>query len=171
MSRLGPLGPLVGFGTRAATATLRPIAGVVEAAAEAGLSLERRAVNRVLESDELERVVVVAINSTHIQAALRQALESDGAAQLIDSLFDSGLIDRFLDRLLASESLWNMIDEIAGSPAVTAAISQQGLGFADQVGDQVRQRSRKADDWMERAARRLTGRHPSVLPPEPDAST
>lgn len=170
-SRRGPLGPLVGFGTRAATATLRPIAGVVEAATEAGLSLERRAVNRVLESDELERVVVVAINSTHIQAALRQALESDGAAQLIDSLFDSGLIDRFLDRLLASESLWNMIDEIAGSPAVTAAISQQGLGFADQVGDQVRQRSRKADDWMERAARRLTGRHPRVLPPEPDAST
>lgn len=170
-SRLGPLGPLVGFGTRAATATLRPIGGVVEAATEAGLSLERRAVNRVLESGELERVVVVAINSTHIQAALRQALESDGAAQLIDSLFDSGLIDRFLDRLLASESLWNMIDEIAGSPAVTAAISQQGLGFADQVGDQVRQRSRKADDWMERAARRLTGRHPRVLPPEPDAST
>ena len=93
-SRLGPLGPLVGFGTRAATATLRPIVGVAEAAAGAGLSLERRAVNRVLESDELERVVVVAINSEHIQAALKQALESDGAAQLIDSLFDSGLSRR-----------------------------------------------------------------------------
>ena len=183
-SRLGPLGPLVGLGTRAATATLKPIAGVAEAAAEAGLSLERRAVNRVLESDELERVVVVAINSVHIQAALKQALESDGAAQLIDSVFDSGLIDRFLaglvdsgaldrffDRMLASEGLWNLIDEIAGSPAVTAAISQQGLGFADQVGDQVRERSRKADDWMERAARRLIGRQARALPPEPDAST
>ena len=182
--RLGPLGPLVGFGTRAATATLRPIAGVVEAAAGAGLSLERRAVNRVLDSDELERVVIVAINSAHIQAALKQALESDGATQLIDSLFDSGLIDRFLaglidsgtldrffDRLLTSEGLWNLIDEIAGSPAVTAAISQQGLGFADQVGDEVRNRSRKADDWMERAARRLIGRQPKVLPAEPDAST
>jgi len=170
-SRLGVLGPLVGFGTRAATATLRPIVGVAEAAAEAGLSLERRAVDRVLESNELERVVVVAINSAHIQAALKQALESEGAAQLIDSLFDSGLIDRFLERLLASETLWEMIDEIAGSPAVTAAISQQGLGFADQVGDQVRERSRKADDWMERAARRLVGRGPKVLPAEPDAST
>ena len=171
-SRLRPLGPLVGFGTRAATATLRPIGGVVEAATEAGLSLERRAVNRVLET-AASSSGWWSWRSTapHIQAALRQALESDGAAQLIDSLFDSGLIDRFLDRLLASESLWNMIDEIAGSPAVTAAISQQGLGFADQVGDQVRQRSRKADDWMERAARRLTGRHPRVLPPEPDAST
>lgn len=183
-SRLGPLGPLVGLGTRAATATLKPIAGVAEAAAGAGLSLERRAVNRVLESDELERVVVVAINSVHIQAALKQALDSDGAAQLIDSVFDSGLIDRFLaglvdsgaldrffDRMLASEGLWNLIDEIAGSPAVTAAISQQGLGFADQVGDQVRDRSRKADDWMERAARRLIGRQARALPPEPDAST
>lgn len=181
---MGPLGPLVGLGTRAATATLKPIAGVAEAAAGAGLSLERRAVNRVLESDELERVVVVAINSVHIQAALKQALESDGAAQLIDSVFDSGLIDRFLaglvdsgaldrffDRMLASEGLWNLIDEIAGSPAVTAAISQQGLGFADQVGDQVRERSRKADDWMERAARRLIGRQARALPPEPDAST
>ena len=182
--KLGPLGPLVGFGTRAATATLRPIAGVVEAAAGAGLNLERRAVDRVLDSDELERVVIVAINSTHIQGALKQALESDGATQLIDTLFNSGLIDRFLtglidsgtldrffDRLLASDGLWHMIDEIAGSPAVTAAVSQQGLGFADQVGDQVRDRSRKADDWMERAARRLIGRQPRVLPAEPDAST
>jgi hypothetical protein len=182
--RLGPLGPLVGLGSRAATATLRPIAGVVEAAADVGVSLERRVVNRVLESDELERVVVVAVNSAHIQAALKQALESDGVAQLIDSVFDSGLIDRFLaglvdsgtldrffDRLLTSEGLWHLIDEIAGSPAVTAAISQQGLGFADQVGDQVRDRSRKADDWMERAARRLIGRQAKVLPAEPDAST
>ena len=150
---------------------MKPIVGVVEAAAGAGLSLERRAVNRVLESDELERVVVVAINSTHIQAALKQALESEGAAQLIDTLFDSGLLDRFFERLLASESLWHLIDEIAGSPAVTAAISQQGLGFADEIGDQMRARSRKADDWMERAARRLIGRQPRVVPAEPDAST
>jgi hypothetical protein len=145
--------------------------GAAEAAAGAGLSLERRAVNRVLESDELERVVVVAINSAHIQAALKQALESEGATQIIDSLFDSGLLDHFFERLLASESLWNLIDEVAGSPAVTAAISQQGLGFADQVGDQVRDRSRKADDWMERAARRLIGRQQNVAPPEPGAST
>jgi hypothetical protein len=169
--RLGVLGPIAGLGARAATTTLKPIVGVVEAAAGAGLSLERRAVNRVLESDELERVVIVAINSVHIQAAFKQALSSEGAAQLVDSLFDSGFIDRFFERLLASDSLWHLIDEIAGSPAVTAAVSQQGLGFADEIGDQVRTRSRKADDWMERAARRLIGRQPSVIPVEPDAST
>ena len=60
------------------------------------------------------------------------------AKRLVDSFFDSGLLDRFFDRLLESDALWHAIDEIAGSPAVTAAISQQGLGFADQVGDEVR---------------------------------
>ena len=170
-SRPSVFTPVIGFGTRAATATLRPVAGVVEATVGAGVRLQRRAVDRVLESDELERVVIVAVNSAHIQAALKQALESEGADHLLDSLFDSGLIDRFLDRLLASEALWHMIDEIAASPAVTAAISQQGLGFADQVGDDVRARSRKADDWMERAARRLVGRGPKTIPPEPDPST
>jgi hypothetical protein len=183
-SRASVLRPLAGFGIRAAANTLRPFAGVMEAAAEAGLSLERRAVDRLLDSDEVERVVIVAINSTHLQEAMQKALASDGAAQLIDGLFDSGLLDRFfvrlfdsglldrfLDRLLASEALWHMIDEIAASPAVTAAISQQGLGFADQVGDEVRTRSRNADDWMERAARRLIHRQPRVRPPQPDAST
>src|SRR5580704_1585350 len=152
-SRPRVLSPVIGFGTRAATATLRPVVGVVDAAAGAGLRLQRRAVDRVLESDELERVVIVAVNSAHIQEALRLALESDGAARLVDSLFESGLIDRLFERLLESEA----------SPAVTAAISQQGLGFADQVGDDVRARSRKADDWMERAARRLIGRGPRAL--------
>jgi hypothetical protein len=170
-SRSGVLSPVIGLGTRAATATLRPVVGVVESAAGAGLRLQRRAVDRVLESDELERVVIVAVNSVHIQDAFRLALESDGAAKLVDNLFDSGLIDRLFERLLESEALWHLIDEIAASPAVTAAISQQGLGFADQVGDDMRARSRKADDWMERAARRLIGRGPKAIPAEPDAST
>ena len=62
--------------------------------------------------------------------------------------------------MLTSEAIWNLIDEIAASPAVTAAISQQGLGFAGQMGDEVRERSRKADDWAERTARRLIHRPP-----------
>lgn len=191
------LRPVLGFGTRAASSALRPLAGVVEAAAGAGANLQRRAVDRVLDSDEIERVLVVAVNSAHIEAALRSALSSEGAARLVDALFDSrmldrlvdamfetgvldrlmaelvdrGVLDRFFERLLASEGFWHMIDEVAASPAVTAAISQQGLGFADQVGEEVRTRSRKADDWVERAARRLTRRPPRVLPAEPDSSS
>lgn len=165
------LRPIADIGTRAAASTLRPFGGVINAAADAGLNLERRAVDRVLASDELERVLTAAINSPQVLGALVNALSSDAAKQLVDGLFDSGLIDRLLERLLASDSLWQMIDEIAASPAVTAAISQQGLGFADQVGEQVRDRSRKADDWVERAARRIIHRQPRPLPAEPDMST
>ena len=69
-----------------------------------------------------------------------------------------------------------LVEEIADSPAVTAAISQQGFGFADQVGGDVRNRSRRTDNWLEHAARRLSRGHatgpspPSegnVLPPLP----
>ncbi|HEX5193837.1 MAG TPA: hypothetical protein VFW09_13625 [Solirubrobacteraceae bacterium] len=162
------LRPLADIGSRAAATTLRPLSGMIDAAADAGIGLERRAVDRVLESDEVERVLIAVINSTRMQLALQRALASDGARRLVDTVFDSGLVDRLLERLLASDSLWHVIDEIAGSPAIAAAVSQQGLGFADQVGDEVRERSRKADDWVERAARRLTHRPPRVAPAGPD---
>ena len=85
-------------------------------------------------------------------------IRSEGATQLIDTFFDSGLFDRVVDRLLVSDGLWRLIDEIASSPAVRAAVSQQGLGFADQLGDVVRERSRKGDRRLERVADRLMRR-------------
>jgi hypothetical protein len=129
---------------------MRPLAGPVGAAAEAGIGLQRRAIDRLLDSGELDHI----LTSPRLQAVVEQVLESDGAKMLVDAFFDSGLFERFVDRLLDSEALWHLVDVIAGSPAVTAAISQQGLGFADQVGTVLRGRSRKADDWLERRARR-----------------
>jgi hypothetical protein len=176
--------PLTDIGGRAAATALRPLTGVVGAAAGVGISLERRAVDRVLASDELERVINATVNSAHVQSALVQATQSEAVDRLVDSLFESGLVDRVMDRLLdsgaldrflvrmlSSEGLWQLIDEISASPAVTAAISQQGLSFADQVGEEMRDRSRRADDWVERAARRLVHRQPKVRPPQPEPGT
>lgn len=138
--RSRPFRPLGGIGGRAAAATLRPFTDAAFV--------------------EFEQLLGTALESEHIQRGLRRALDGDGARQLVDSFFDSGLFDHFVDRLLASESLWHLVDEIADSPAVTAAITQQSLGFADQVGDQVRSRTRRADDVLERVAHRLIpGRH------------
>jgi hypothetical protein len=64
---------------------------------------------------------------------------------------------------LASDGLWRLVGVVAASPAVRAAVSQQGLGFADQVGDVVRARSRKRDRRLEGAAHRLRRRHPTDL--------
>ena len=185
---------LLGIPSRAAATTLRPLTGAVGKAAAAGVGVERRAVDLLLDSAELERALDAAIDSARIQASLERALKSDSVKGLVDNLFDSGLLDQVIgrmfetgllervidrmfdtgvidhlfERLLASDALWHLIDVIAASPAVTAAISQQGLGFADQVGDEVRARSRKADDRIERAARRLMHRRPRAVPPEPD---
>ncbi len=153
-SRSWPLKPLTDIGGRAAAATLRPLTGVIGAAAEAGISLEQRAVDRLLENGELERLLA----SARLQAIVAQVVRSEGATQLIDTFFDSGLFDRFIDRLLSSDGLWRLVDVIAASPTVRAALSQQGLGFADQVGESVRTRSRKADRRLERVADRLRRR-------------
>jgi hypothetical protein len=167
----GILNGLVSMPGRAAAATLRPVTGMVGAAVSAGVSLERRALDRVLESDELERMITAIFDSPSVQAAIEGALKSESARRLIDGFFESGLLEDFLHRLATSDALWVLVDEIAGSPAVTAAISQQGLGFADQVGGEVRARSRKADDWLERAAQRLTHRRPKPGPAAPDPGT
>lgn len=123
---------------RAAAATLRPFTNVAV--------------------PELERLVGAALDSPELQRAARRAFESEAARQLVDSFFDTGLFDHFVDRMLASGALWRIVDEVADSPAVTAAITQQSLGFGEQVGNELRARSRKADDLLERLAHRLLQR-------------
>jgi len=149
---------LSALGTRVVVASLRPLGGVAGAAVDAAVTVERYATARVLDSPELERILVSAVESPRVQAAVKRALVSDGVRDIVTAVFESGLFDLIAERLLASEALWHLVDEIAASPAVTAAITQQGLGFADQVGEEVRTRSRSADDWLERAAWRLVHR-------------
>jgi hypothetical protein len=112
-----------------------------------------RAAARVLDGPELERVVIAA-------------LESPAMERLAGRAIDSRLVDETVARLLESEDLWVVVEEIAQSPAVTDAITRQSMGFADQVADGVRARSRNADAWLERAARRALRRREAALPPE-----
>ncbi|MGO9753810.1 MAG: hypothetical protein ACLP22_20335 [Solirubrobacteraceae bacterium] len=148
-----------------------PLAGMASAAIDAGVNLERRALDLVLDSDELPRIISTTLDSPRVAAAFDRALASDGAERLIAGLLASNafdelvdgllasdalwrLIDTVLDRLPAGDALWRMVDDVAGSPAVTAAITQQGVGFVGEVRDGVRAHSRRADDWLARAARR-----------------
>jgi hypothetical protein len=163
--RIGPRPPLRAAVVRGVAAvTIRPLTDLAGAAGGAGMRLERRTVDRLIESGEVERVLA----SGPVQTAAAQLFESDGARRLIDAFFDSGLFDRLVDRLLASEGLWELIDRVASSPAVAAAVAEQGRGFADLVGDGVRTRSRDADAWLERLVRRLVGRGPLGSSAAPD---
>ncbi|MGE5617487.1 MAG: hypothetical protein ACM3UX_00970 [Candidatus Woesearchaeota archaeon] len=151
-----PLPRVMLVGGRLARSTLRPLGGVANRAVEAGMEVERRASERVLGSAEFERLLTSALESPRVQAALRNAVATDAFKQVVADFVDAGIVDVLLERLLTRPALWQLVDEVAASPAVTAAITQQGLGFADLVGEEARSRSRKADDWLERMARRLT---------------
>lgn len=162
---------LMGVGGRA----LRPFSSAAGAAMRTTtIVVERVVVEPILDSPDFERLVSSALNSSRVHTAVERLFESEGARRLIDSFFDSGLFDEFISRLLESDALWELVDRVADSPSVTAAITQQSLGFADQVGEEVRTRSRSADDWLERAARRLSRRRASGIPPAtegPDPAT
>ena len=111
-----------------------------------------------MESDELERFLTSILDDEGLRAMLGRVLDSEGARTVIGRFFDSGLFNQFIDQLLASDALWRLVDEIASSDSVRAALSQQSLGFADQVGSALRERSSWADRRVERTAGRLAHR-------------
>ena len=106
------------------------------------------AVDRVLDSELAKRAIARAVERVADEMGEGPAL-------------DSPAMDRLVARLLESDELWLIVDEIAQSPAVTEAITRQSVGFADQVAGQVRDRSRSADARLERAARRALRRPPT----------
>jgi hypothetical protein len=97
------------------------------------------------------------------QRALPAALESPALERAVTQVIDSRLVDdavaRIVDRTLAqipdSPALWSLIETIASSQAVRDILTQQGTGFAEELADDVRGRSRQADAQLEHAARRL----------------
>jgi hypothetical protein len=117
---------------------------------------------RILCGPELERI----LEGEAMERFAERLLDSPAAERLIAHVFDSNLLDAAVTRVLASAQLWHVVEEVAGSPAVADAISRQGTGFADQVVDEVGERSRKADALLERAAHRIFHR-PAPAGPAP----
>ena len=140
-----------------------------------GAELERL-VEAALESERLRDALIAGLGQPGVESMVARALESPGMERLVKRAVESRLsdetitriVDETVSRLPEREALWALIDEIAQSPAVTDAITQQGMGFADQVADDVRERSRHADSRLERAALRLLRRRPrDAGPPGP----
>jgi hypothetical protein len=124
--------------------------------------------DRLLEDGIAEQVAVRLLDGPELERIVELALESPGAERVLTQIVDSRVVDETVVRVMEevaarlpqSAAMWTLIDEIAQSPAVTEAITQQGVGFADQVAGEVRERSRKADARLERAAWRLLRRRP-----------
>jgi len=158
------------------------------AAAEVAGRAVIRAIDRTAASPRTAEVVAVVVRSPLparavsdlvdvllergvVERVAERVLSGPEIDRLLVSLFDSPrmaeLADRVAMRLLESDELWLIVDRIARSPAVTAAIARQGAGFVDQMADEVAERSRRADDRLERGARRLLRRRPTTIAAPP----
>jgi hypothetical protein len=126
-----------------------------------------RLVEETLADPVTQELLDRALDSPRVTALAERVLDSDGMERLVAQMLESRLLDVSLERILASERLWLVVEEVAQSPVVTAAITHQGAGFADQLADEVGERSRRADLWMERLARRLVHRAGNPNDPRP----
>jgi hypothetical protein len=119
--------------------------GLLPAVSDLGV----RALGRALET----RTAVAAAEAIVRSTAARRG------TQLALALFEDAATP-IADRVLASRELWRLVLEVAESPAVADAIARQGVGFADQMAEEVGERTRRADVGLERAARRMLHREP-----------
>ena len=144
---------LLGGGARGARRVAQA-AGVdraVEAATE-------EAIVRAVESPAVERALVRVLQGPAVQSpAVERAL--------IDAL-DSELVDEVWKRLLASDEAQQLVERIAEAPEVRAAIASQGVGFLDDIRQQIGRIARKADGAIERILRRITRRPQRTGPTE-----
>jgi hypothetical protein len=136
--------------------TSRQAAALVERIADRLLAqgLAERFIERLLEAPELERLLGVALDSPGMERLVTRAVQSRLTEATMARLVDDAVV-----RLPQSEALWALVDEVAQSPAVMDAITSQSRGVADDVASDLRDRSRDADDWLERTARRMLRRH------------
>jgi hypothetical protein len=152
-----------GVGRRAAAA---PARWAVLTAVDATLSVLDEVLASPLTQEVVDRILASPVSDAVLERLVGRAVDSPEAERLVGRLIDSRLVEAAMLDLLENEGLWILVAEIAQSPAVTAAISQQGVGFANQMAGVVRQRSLTADDRLEGFVRRLARRTPRTVAPE-----
>ncbi len=142
--------------------------GLTNAADQAMLGAVDVVLDRLFRDEILDRVFD-HLGTSGLAEGIADRMLEDGIAEkiadralagrelerIVASALESSLFEETIARLLETRALWILVDEIARSPSVTEAITQQGTGFVEQVGDRARDQTRKADAWVERVARRV----------------
>jgi hypothetical protein len=151
-----------GIATLDAVVNSRVAGDVVERLAASPLAA--RAVHGVLQGPVVEALAADLVRYSVADRLLSEGLVEQTTARVLEGEEFEYVVQAAVGRLLESDELWLVVDEIASSPAVTTAIAQQSVSFADQVAGGVRARSRNADTWLEGRARRAFRRGPASPP-------
>jgi hypothetical protein len=158
------LGPVWGLGRRADRRLRGALAEPAQRAFLSAFDVALEGFDAALRSQvaqvAFDRVLASAFADDFLDRVIARVADSPDVERLVLGFVDSRLVDAVLLQLLQSEGLWVLVEEVVQSPTVTSAISQQGVGFANQMAGVMRDRSRSADDRLERLARRFTRRAP-----------
>jgi hypothetical protein len=111
----------------------------------------------------LDRAIERALDSPTTERLVAELLANPGVERIAVQVLDSRLLDELIDRLLVSPELQKIVSHIAESDEVRAALTQQSFGLADELAGQVRTQTSRADDSVERIARRLLRRRARQL--------
>jgi uncharacterized RDD family membrane protein YckC len=152
---------LLGAGVRGARSVSRAtgIDHAVEVAAE-------EAMVAAVESDAVERALTRVLQGPLVEEAVHGALESEAVKRALIDALDSEMVDEVWRRLLASEETQRLVERIAEAPEIRAAISAQSVGFIEDIGRTIGDTTRRLDDVVEGAARRVTFRKRRSEPTE-----
>jgi uncharacterized RDD family membrane protein YckC len=144
---------LLGAGVRGARTVGRAtgVERAVQSAAE-------EAMVAAVESEAVERALVRVLQGPLVEEAVNGALESESIKRALVEALDSEMVDELWRRMLASEETQRLIERIAEAPELRAAISAQSVGFVEDVSHTIADSTRRADDLMERLARRIAFR-------------
>lgn len=144
---------VLGAGVRGARSVSKA-AGIdraVEAAAE-------EAMVAAVESEAVERALRRVLQGPVVEEAVSGALESDSVKRALIDALDSETVDEVWRHLLASDEAQRLVERIAEAPEIRAAISAQSVGFIEDIGHTIGDTTRRLDDVVEGAARRVTFR-------------
>ena len=92
------------------------------------------ATEAVLDSQLFQSLLADALDSEQVQISLRKALETEGAEHVVETLFESGLVDEFVDRLVADGAAWVLINAVLASDEAERLVGNGALwGLIDKA--------------------------------------
>jgi len=119
-----------------------------------------------VESEAVERALVRVLQGPLVEEAVNGALESEAVKRALIEALDSEMVDEVWRRMLASDETQRLVERIAEAPEIRAAISAQSVGFLEDVGHTIGDTTRRVDDVVERAVRRIFFRPRRSVPTE-----
>jgi hypothetical protein len=101
----------------------------------------------------VERVASQVIRELDVERIVDAVLDDPRTEQLLIRVFEHRLVDNLTEHILASPEFQRILEHVASSPEVMAAVTHHTETLAEEIVDDVRERSRKVDDLAERTVR------------------